>query len=295
MAIIELATSRRITYGSGQPVGIREYHAEPYADESLILAQIGVGLPAKLSLWPSAGFFTPGVDLRVFDYEIARDPQVPDAWTVRIIYREMGLDPITPTLAPNDVGYISMRTSVEGEFVDAWRQWNDDESLEAQAGGSRLDAFARPLYSVGTQDGDIGGVRIDVAGNPQSVIAHKQKIQLELTSNTRPDPNRYRQYLGVRNKTPFLGCPVGTCVFIGAEGAITSPGKWQITFNFDVDFFYHLKQTPKRNPNGSVLLDVGSGESGAQGTGQAKIVSWVQPFPIVKDLRGINQYFVSLP
>lgn len=297
MAITELTTSRRITYGSGQPVGVREYHVYPYATEGDALALIGAvgGLPGKLSAWPSSGFFLPSADLRVFDYEIQRDPNVQQAWIVRITYRELGLDPITPNLAPNDVGYISMRTTIESQFEDAWRQWNTAEALEAQAGGPKLDEAARPRYAVGTVDSDIGGIRIDVAGNPTSVVRHSQRIQLELMSNTRPDPNRYRQYLGTRNSKTFLGCPVGTAVFTGAEGAITSPGKWALTFNFDVDYFYHLKQVPKRHPNGSIVLDVGSGETGAEGTGQAKVVSWVQPFPIVTEFRDINTYFASIP
>ena len=295
MAIIELTTSRRITYGSGQPVGVREYHVYPYDNEASVLALInsGVNLPAKLSQWPSTGFFAPNVDLRVFDYEIQRDQNVPQAWIVRITYREQGVDPITPTLAPNDEGYISMRTSMEAQFEDAWRQWNTSEDAEAQAGGPKLDVFARPLYSVGTVDSDIGGIRVDVAGSPTSVVNHSQRIQLEVVSATRPRPDVYRAYLGTRNRTKFLNCNIGTAVFVGAEGAITSPGKWQVTYNFDVDFFYHLRQVPKRHPNGSVVLDVGSNEDG--GTGHAKIVSWVQPFPIVTEFRNLTPYFASLP
>lgn len=293
MPIVELTTSRNISYGSGSPTGIREYHVSPYADEAAVLALFnGTNLPAKMDPWPSGGFFVPSVDLRVFDYTVERDPNVAEAWMVRIVYRELGLDALTPRLTPNDVGYISMRTGIESQFEDAWRQWNTTEALEAQAGGSKLDEAARPRYAVATPDSDIGGVRIDVAGNPTSIIRHTQRMQLELSSNTRPDPNRYRQYLGTRNTTAFLGCPSGTAVFTGAEGAISSPGKWTISFSFVVDFFYHLKQVPKRLPNGSVLLDTSESSAGA---GQAKVVSWVQPFPILTEFRDINTYFASLP
>ena len=294
MAIIELTTSRRITYGSGQPVGVREYHVHPYDSEAAVLGLINSGvLPAKLSPWPSGGFFLPAVDLRVFDYEIQRDPNVTQAWIVRITYREQGVDPITPNLAPNDEGYISMRTSMEAQFEDAWRQWNSSDDANSQAGGPKLDEQARPRYAIGTPDSDIGGIRIDVAGNPTSVVSHKQRIQLEVTSASRPRPDIYRGYLGTRNETSFLNCDIGTAVFVGAEGAITSPGKWQVTYNFDIDFFYHLKQVPKRHPNGSVVLDLqGQGDGG---TGHAKIVSWVQPFPIVTEFRNLTSYFAQIP
>ena len=293
MAIIELTTSRRITYGSGQPVGVREYHVHPYDSEGSVLGLINSGiLPAKLSPWPSGGFFLPAVDLRVFDYEIQRDPNVTQAWIVRITYREQGVDPITPNLAPNDEGYISMRTSMEAQFEDAWRQWNSSDDANSQAGGPKLDEQARPRYAIGTPDSDIGGIRIDVAGNPTSVVSHKQRIQLEVTSASRPRPDIYRGYLGTRNETSFLNCNIGTAVFVGAEGAITSPGKWQVTYNFDVDFFYHLKQVPKRLPNGSVILDAADG---AQGAGHARVVSWVQPFPIVTEFRNLTSYFAQIP
>lgn len=293
MAIVELTTSRRITYGSGQPVGVREYYVEPYASESDVLALFSTGaLPQKLEKWPSTGFFTPDVDLRVFDYEIVRDPNVQSAWTVRITYREQGPDPLTPNLTPNEAGYISMRTSVEAQFEDAWRQWATTDALIAE-NSSKLDDFYRPVYGIGTTAGDIGGTRIDVAGNATSVMKHVQRIQLELVSGYRPSAHVYRSYLGTRNLTTFLDCPRGTVVFSGVEGSISSPGKWGLTFNFDVDFFYHLKQVPKRHPNGSVVLDVGTAE--AEGSGQAKIVSWVQPFPIGTEFRNMTSYFASLP
>jgi hypothetical protein len=293
MAITELPTSRRITYGSGQPIGVREYHVYPYPTEADVLNLFASGLlPGKLEKWPSAGYFTPDVDLRVFDYEILRDPEVQEAWIVRITYREQGPDALTPNLTPNEAGYISMRTSMEAQFEDAWRQWNSVDEL-SNINISKLDDFFRPLFPIGSLDGDIGGTRIDVAGNPTSVMKHVQRIQLELVSPFRPSANVYRSYLGTRNLSTFLDCPRGTVVFAGVEGAISSPGKWSLTFNFDVDFWYHLKQVPKRHPNGSVILDVGT--EGTDGTGHAKIVSWVQPFPIGTEFRNMTSFFASLP
>jgi hypothetical protein len=293
MAITELTTSRRIAYGSGQPVGVREYHVHPYPTEADVLALFAAGqLPNKLDAWPSAGYFTPAVDLRAFDYEIVRDPNVQEAWTVRITYREQGPDPLTPRLTPNEAGYISMRTSIEAQFEDAWRQWKSTDDLNGVS-IPKLDDFFRPLYPIGTLDSDIGGIPIDVAGNPTSVMKHVQRIQLELVSPFRPSANIYRTYLGTRNLSTFLDCPRGTIVFTGVEGAISSPGKWSLTFNFDVDFFYHLKQVPKRHPNGSVVLDVADGEDAAPA--HAKVVSWVQPFPIGTEFRNMTAFFASLP
>jgi len=293
MAIIELTTSRRITYGSGAPVGVREYHLSGYATEADVLALFdGVNLPAKLQPWPSSGFFSPAVDLRVFDFELERDPAVKECWRVRITYREQGLDAITPTLAPNDAGYVTMRASFEAQFEDAWRNWDSVEELEAAA-ADVLDSSRNPLYPPGTLRSDIKGRRIDVAGYPTSIQNYRQRVTLDLTSQYRPNPTVLRGYLGTRNKTAFLGMEEGSAVFTGAEGSIVSPGKWQITFTFEVDYYYHLKQVPARHPNGDVKLDVSTAEVGEDG-GQAKIVSWVQPYPRLTEFRNINSYFAGL-
>lgn len=293
MAITELANSRTISYNSGSPVGIREYYAHPYATEQLVLDEFTAGnLPNKLDPWPSNGFFTPNVGLYVHDFALRHDPSVQNGWFVTITYREWVDATITANLLPNDAGYITMRLSMEAQFEDAWRQWPTSDALEQQAGANKLDDFQRPLYAVGTLNSDIGGIKIDVAGNGVSIMVHKQRMQLDVTSNFRPNPSTYRQYLGTRNLTPFMNCPRGTAVFVGAEASMPTPGKWQIAFNFDVDYYYHLKQVPKRHPNGSVVLEAVA--EGSEGVGNARIVSWVQPFPIGTEFRNIIPYFSGL-
>ena len=293
MAITELTNSRTISYNSGSPVGVREYYAYPYATEKLVLDEIAASnIPNKLDPWPSSGFFTPAVGLYVHDFAIRHDPNVPEGWFVTITYREWVDATITPTLLPNDAGYITMRLSMEAQFEDAWRQWPSSDDLEQQAGTNKLDDFQRPLFAVGTLNSDIGGTKIDVAGAGVSVMTFKQRMQLEVSSNIRPQPNTYRQFLGTRNLTPFIGCARGTAVFVGAEAVMPTPGKWQITFGFDVDYYFHLKQIPKRHPNGSVVLEPVA--EGSEGVGNARIVSWVQPFPIGTEFRNIIPYFTGL-
>lgn len=292
MAIIELTTSRTISYNSGSPVGIREYHAYPYATEGLVLAEFAGGaLPNKLDPWPSDGFFTPQVGLYVHDFTLRHDPNVQQGWFVTVTYREWVDGALTPDLLPNDAGYMSMRMSMEAQFEDAWRQWPSADALEQEAGRNKLDDFQRPIYAVGTVDGDIGGTKIDIAGNPVSVLTYKQRMQLEVASNIPPYPAVYRQFLGTRNTSAFVGCSRGTAVFVGADATMVTPGKWQITFNFDVDYYFHLKQVAKRLPNGSVVLNA---TEGAEGVGHARVVSWVQPFPISTEFRDIIQYFKRL-
>lgn len=294
MAITELTNSRTITYNEGSPVGTREYYAYPYANEKLVFDEFNSGaLPNKMTPWPSVGFFMPFVDLYVYDMSLRHDPNVPEGWFVTLTYRERVDGAITPNLAPNDAGYVSMRMSFATTFEDAWRQWNTEAALNDEAGTAKLDDFYRPIYKVGTLNSDIGGIKIDVAGNPTSVMRHSQRMQVDVVSNIAPSPITYRNHLGTRNLTPFLGCVRGTAVFVGAEGTVLSPGKWMINFNFDIDFWYHLKQVPKRHQNGAIVLDVAPGTD--DGVGNAKIVSWVQPFPIGTEFRRLIPYFTTLP
>lgn len=294
MAIVERTSSRRITYNNGSPVGVREFHVHPYPTEAAVVALLnGVNLPAKLSGWPITIGFSPAVSLVVYDYEIIRDPNTPEAWTVNVIYRERGDDVLTPNFSPNDAGYVNMRLSVETQFEDAWRQWFTREEQE-EDNGPLLDQYYRPLYSPLQDESDIGGRKIDVAGHPSSILRHTQRLQLELTTNRLPRPDTYRRFLGTRNITPFVYSPIGTALFIGADASQVSPGKWQIVFQFNVDWYFHLKQIPRRMLNGHVELDTGFAGQ-AQTTGQARIVSYIQPFPVVQEFRQLDSGFAGLP
>lgn len=293
--VTELITSRTINYNTGVPVGVREFHVTDCAGEQEILSLFnGVDLPKKLDQWstPSSpvssyGLFSPEVNLVVFDFEIRRDPNQYAAWYVRIIYRELGEDAITRDLAPGDVGYITMRSSFEATFTDTWRQWATDDELDAIKEAVLYQSRPGvPFYRPGTQSSDIGGTKIDVSGYPTSVPHYKQKILLELVSDFRIFANSIRQYIGTRNDVRFLDVDPGFCVFVGAEAAIMSPGKWQHTYNFEVDYYMHLVQQPARTPHGDVILD-GS-------NGQAQIVSWVQPFTRLTSFQSINPYFANL-
>lgn len=292
MAITERTTSRRITYNNGAPVGIREFHVYPYPTEASVIALLdGVNLPAKLSPWPIGLSFTPAVGLVVYDFEIIRDPVTPQAWTVNIVYRERGDNVLTPDLSPNDAGYVNMRMSAEVRGEDAWRQWFS--KTEQDLTRTLLDQFYRPIYAVGDPAGDIGGIKIDVAGHPTTILRYTQTMQLELITNALPRPGFYNTYLGTRNVSTFVNCELGSTLFTGADASQVSPGKWQVIFNFAVDFFFHLKQLPKRQLNGYVELDLGF--VGGISTGQAKVVSYVQPFPQVTEFRDLDRAFRNLP
>jgi hypothetical protein len=61
-----------------------------------------------------------------------------------------------------------------------------------------------------------------------------------------------------------------------------------------VDPYFHLKQIPKRQANGYVVLDLPANTDDVTATGQAKVVSYVQPYPICTDLNALNPMFPQL-
>lgn len=290
MAIIELATSRTITYDQGNPVGIREFHVSPYDTEADVdvLIKSGQFLPGKFAAWPNAyriGF--PEVRIVMRDYVITRDPNVPKAWHVRFIYKDgTGENTVYTPLQPNDNNYATYRLSTEGRFVDMWRQWTTDAALRAVV-LAKTDANYVPWRSVLDANADIGGTKIDVAGTPTSVIVPMQRLIVDITTTQFPALRFFRPFLGTRNKTVFLGCDVGTAVCLGADAAEMQPSRWKISLSFEIDKYYHLKQVPMRNAAGYVELDQG-GDTNALGRGQAARVGWVQPHPEMTEFRDIH-------
>ena len=296
MPIIELTTSRTITYDQGNPVGIREFHVSPYDTEADIdvLINNGALLPGKFSLWPNAyriGF--PAVRIVMRDYVITRDPNVPRAWHVRFIYKDATREPTTyHNLQPNDDGYVTYRMSTEGRFVDMWRQWITHQSLMA-AVVAKTDANYVPRYGINDSMSDIGGQKIDVAGTPTSVVVPIQRIIVDITTVRFPSMIRFNTYLGSKNKTIFLGCETATVVFMGADASEMQPGRWKVSLSFEVDKFFHLKQVPIRNASGYVELDQG-GDTNALGRGQAARVAWVQPYPMIMDFKNIHPALANI-
>lgn len=280
MAVTELATSRTINYQEGLPVGIREFYCFPYASDEDIVDLIKFGaLPRKFESWPSEYIdIQPAVIIKARDYEINRDPNVQEGWFVKVIYRDLtGLTVNSLPYQPNDDGYVAIRMSSEGRFVDMYRQWPGDASFEA-AVLAKTDIRLVPRFNPFDAQADIGGTKIDVAGNPTSVMMPMQRLVVDITTTRFPQMKHFRKFLGSRNAKEFLGCDQWTAVCQGIDATEINPGRWRVTLNFEIDRQYHLKQVPIRNASGYVELDQG-GDTNALGRGQASRVIWVQPYP----------------
>lgn len=292
MSAVEQATSRTVNYEAGNPVGMRTYYCYPYDTERDVENLIGTLMPGKFDPWPTGRVGTPRVLLILRDWTITRDPQVEGGWNVTLIYRDGTGETLKPGLQPNDDNYVSLRLSSEARMVDAWRQWTTRDEFNAVI-LSKTTPEIRPLYRPGSPDSDIAGRKIDVAGYPTSVMRPMQRMIVDITTTTFPQLRYLRTFLGTRNYVPFLGADAYTAVFTGGEASQMQPGRWIVSMNFDVDEQYHLQQVVARNASGYAQTDSG-GETTALTTGQAAIVSWVQPFPITSNFKLIHPALSNL-
>lgn len=292
MSAVEQANSRTVNYEAGNPVGMRTYYCYPYDTSSDVEALIGTLMPGKFSPWPTGPVGNPSVYLILRDWTITRDPQVEGGWHVTLMYRDGTGEVLKPGLQPNDDNYVNLRLSSEARLVDAWRQWITQAEFDSII-LNKTYPEVRPIYRPGTEASDIGGTKIDIAGNPTSVMRPVQRMIVDITTTRFPQLRFLRGFLGKRNRTPFLGTDPYTAVFTGGEASQMQPGRWIVSLNFDVDQQYHLQQVVARNASGYAQTDSG-GETTALTTGQAAIVSWVQPFPMVADFRLIHPALSNL-
>ena len=293
--VIELATSRRIAYNNGSPVGTREFTVTGCADEAAVYALFKLdgepptNLPNKFSAYPSLSGLVPSVRLVALDFELRKDESVLDKWLVSITYREVTLSGTGPVaapltqLAPNDEGYLTVRGRTEGGFIEGWRlhdtadEWDFFYSTKTNTG--------LPIFGVGKREGDIGGRKIDVAGRPVSIETVREQITVDVTLGYIPNIEAIRTLASTRNRSSFLGIPAGSVLFKGAQWSNIAPGKWSVSYEFAADNFSHLIQVAAEE-NGIVIKDRGN---------QADIVTWVQPFPRLAEHRELNDYLRSIP
>ena len=294
--VIELASSRRVSYNGGSPIGTRLFTVTGAATESDIYALFTLdgeppsSLPDKFSAYPNLSGLVPAVRMVAMDFDLEKDPDVLQKWNVTVTYREVALGGNGPSpapltqLAPNDEGYLNVRGRTEGGFIEGWRL--HDTAAEWNSAYASKTVNGLPIYQVGDDpNSDIGGRKIDVNGRPVSIETVREQITVDVTLSYIPNVELIRTYASTRNLTSFLGIPTGSVLFKGATWANIAPGKWSVSYEFAADNFSHLVQVAKENAGQPVLDE----------RGQAKCVSWVQPFPRLAEHRELNQYLRAIP
>lgn len=285
--VIEPPNSRRVDYNNGSPIAVREFIVTGCPTESDVYALFQLDgepptkIPNKMSQYPFLQDLRPGVDLIAFDFTLARDPNVQEKWIVTLTYREGGQ--ITP-LSPNDPGYIAIRGSTESGVTDLWRTYDSDAQFEFWL--NRVAPQGNPLYSPTDIQGDIGGLKIDVSGRPSRTLTMYESIVVDVTVVGVPDVRAIRDTIGSRNLIPMLGLPTGAVLFRGARWTNIAPGKWQVSYDFLADYFYHLQQQPMMDRLGNPFLT---------GSNNAEYVAWVQPYRRLTNHRAMSPFLANLP
>jgi len=182
-------------------------------------------------------------------------------------------------LQEKQVGFTSIEVNAQSNVVDVWRTGWTLPSSDANKTAPTLI--------------DIGGTKVDSAGDPISHIQGVLNISVRNVVIGRPDYLLFANTIGNRNSVAFtfgastvtsqnLVCPIGTLVFDGATSSRIGPNQYEVNFSFTLDTVtYHLKQVPLRNGDGSVVpaqVSPGTVVSVSNPWHAAKVY-WKQPFP----------------
>lgn len=187
-------------------------------------------------------------------------------WDVEAVYK--------PDQVINDGGgetggqFDQINSDIEVLFLDTWRVGPfDNEKVASASDGSISD------------DDDIGGKSVDVAGEPVTRFVTTQSTEITRRFSYFPsfELTVARFLAGTRNKDTFMGVPAGFMLFEGANLSREGSNTYTMRYRFTYDPIKHQRQVPKRHANGDVVTEeVGSGISKST---VAKTVIWRQPFP----------------
>ena len=278
--ITELLESRQSLTAGGRNTGVRSFvvydTASPITTDIAVRQLFGTGgLPQKGEQYPDAVSPFVAADVSVDRYEGQSD-----VWKVTWTYKDGAVGGGTnETRQPNDPGYVDVSITGSAEFDEVWRSLTNAEIAALVAGANY------PNGTASAGDWDIGGTKIDVAGEPLSGPLRK-KVTLSVTETMDfvPAMSFFMGYVGRRNSTPFKGGAIGTIVYTAPSIKRIDLNRWAVTHNFVSDNYYHMIQMAYRNPDGSVALDT---------DGHASNVWYRQPFPDLIDFYTISSYFTS--
>lgn len=264
--IYETQETRDFSMSGGRVSASRRFvvwdDAAEIVEPAVVRDLFGAGLPEMGDLFPGEW------NIFATNYAITRRPESRGVWDVEISYsnNEPG------TFQPAEVGYVDYSIDYSAEFREMWRV------------GSGLS-----IPTNGTPDAnDIGGVKIDQAGVPVSVLVRMSTIQITETVSSLSVSARslvIRAARGRRNNTVFQGAPKGQALYQGATATRIAIDTYTITHKFAQDEYSHLLQVPQRNENTEVALVATSGVF------NASVVRFVQPFPNFYDFNAISENF----
>ena len=223
---------------------------------------------------PDVGEIFPGeIDVFCVSYSIKLVQESRNLWNVDFQYESSEFE-ASQNPRPEQEGYTEFTTNHTAEFRDLWRS---NPGLVFPANGD-----------AGTNE-ECGGQRVDVAGEPVSVL--RCFTQLEVTETVQLSSAVERLALingarGRRNSDAFYGGGPGTFLYLGGQSSRISLTLMRLTHRFLHDEWYHMVQVPMRGSDGRIEL-----ESVSDNNRVAKRVLWRQPFAQKVSFQNISENF----
>lgn len=265
--IIELQETRGLGEKAGKITASRRFAV--WDDASAILLPSTVRSLFGTGILPQIGDEFPGeTDVFAISYDIRHVADSRNQWEVEFTYEntEPGES------QPNEEGYVEYSLDYSSEFRQAWRAKPN----------LNIPQFGTPNQS------DIGGIPIDAAGDPISILVRMSSLQITETVSAASILARtevIRLLRARRNNTVFLGAPIGQVLFVGSSARRIAIDKFQITHRFAQDEYMHLVQNALKNPEHEVITQ------NINGVWRAKDVHFVQPFPDFGDFNQLSENF----
>lgn len=269
---VEALETRSLSSSGGRLNGSRSFYV--YEDDPATPILQPASIKLGTGSLPAFGDVFPG-ETAVFatTFSIEAVPNSNYVWRVTWQYQSGGggeiLDPIE--VQPVVPGYVTISLDIGGEFIDAWRTFP-----------------GITYWSTAYSGQDIGGVKIDAAGEPTSVFVTQQTLIIEETVSAATMASRaarISRFTGRRNNYYFFGFSANELLYEGASARRMSLTAYSITHRFRYDEWNHARQRPRMNQQRQPDVDIISGNL------CASRVEWVQPFPKLGSFNDISENF----
>jgi hypothetical protein len=234
----------------------------PIETPSIIRDQMGVTLPAIGDKFPEEKV------VYAVSYSIAHLAGSRNTWEFTVNYENSEPN----QYLPQEEGYTEITIDYAIEFRDLWRT--------GTSAGSHVAGIP--------SGGDIGGIKIDKAGEPLSILVRMSDITIKETVSAASFPGRsqgIRAARGRRNLTPFQGAVKGEVLYTGASASRVGLEKFSITHKFRQDEVFHMLQSALRNQLGKVET------APFTAIHRASTVEYIQPFPSFYDFNTLSENF----
>jgi hypothetical protein len=289
LVVVEQIGSRQVSRSQGKLTGSRSFHV--YDDTTAIETPNQIARLFGSGGLPYFGEPFPGTtNLGAIDWNISKVDGHIGLWKVVWDYQEV-VGGFTTTPPPDEIvdaatpGFIEVTASFTASHHPIWRAFTTSQIASLCLNTSTLCPLGVPTAA------DIGGVHVDSAGEPVSFIFRQFQITITTVREGRFKPRNFVPFLWTRNNREFLDCEPGSLLYTGCSVNRIGERKYQLGHAFVYDQFFHMHQSVGRDAGGKVLLRP---HPTAPGIKVAEYVRFVQPYPDLADLRGMDSQFYSI-